>query len=97
MKTNDLREVKFYNTIVDITGNVLQDWNIGLRPLESELAFGIIFNSLPDVDTEGKKESVTINPYKREILIFYEGHELVAEILRRAYKSSTDVDFSIVC
>jgi len=82
---------------MDLTRIALKDWNIELRPLESQTDFRVIFNSLNDPETFGKKEFITVNPYKREILIFYEGHDLVAEVLRRAYKSSTDVDFSIIC
>jgi hypothetical protein len=96
MKIADLKEAEFYKTILCVTEHILKDWNISLRPLESETAFGVIFNSLEDPKTFGKKESLTVNPYRREILVFYDGHDLAAEVLRGAYKSSTDIDFTVI-
>ncbi|OIO42047.1 hypothetical protein COU56_03425 [Candidatus Pacearchaeota archaeon CG10_big_fil_rev_8_21_14_0_10_31_9] len=96
MKIADLKEVKFYDTILELTRIVLGDLDVSLRPLESELAFGVIFNLLEDPKTKGKKESLTVNPYRREILIFYKGQESVAKNLKEFYKFHTGIEFKVI-
>lgn len=95
MDPNDLRDVKFYNTIAEITSSTLNDWNISLRKLTSENAFRVNFNSLKGIVDRDYIEGFLVSPYTKEIILYQEDHEWPAYLLQVAYKSITDIDFYI--
>ena len=95
MNPKELRDVEFYNTIAEVTSATLEDWNITIRKLESENAFRVTFNSLSGIIEKTYYESFIVDPYAKQILIYHKEHVWPAKLLKKTYKSLTDIDFII--